>query len=138
VREGVASRATLAQMLSGNEEWELEFWDRVLMDNLKRWPVGKHQILKYDKEAQTFFLNFELADSTAVEQAKAICERKIEAWIQKAEVAESSYDSEESGGSFPALQRSLHSTIQQRLKLIPMYWQGKLLTVDQASVHHFE
>lgn len=45
------------------------------MDNPKRWLVGKHQILKYDKETQTFFLNFELADAEAVEQAKAICER---------------------------------------------------------------
>jgi hypothetical protein len=84
VREGVASRTALAQMLSGNQDWELEFWDRVLMDNPKRWLVGKHQILQYDKAMQTFFLNFELVDTTAVEQAKAICEQKIEAWIQKA------------------------------------------------------
>lgn len=83
-REGVASRTDLAQMLSGNEPWELEFWDRVLMDNPKRWLVGKHQVLKYDKETQTFFLNFELVDAAAVEQAKTICEQKIEAWIQKA------------------------------------------------------
>ena len=83
-REGVASRAALGRMLSGNEDWELEFWDRVLMDNPKRWLVGKHQILKYDKETQTFFLNFEPTDLAEVEQAKAICEQKIEAWIQKA------------------------------------------------------
>lgn len=83
-RDGVASRAALARMLSGNEDWELEFWDRVLMDNPKRWLVGKHQILKYGKETQTFFLNFELTDAAAVDQAKAICEQKIEAWIQKA------------------------------------------------------
>jgi len=83
-REGVDSRAALARMLSGNEDWDLEFWDRVLMDNPKRWLVGKHQILKYDKETQTFFLNFEPTDLAEVEQAKAICEQKIEAWIQKA------------------------------------------------------
>lgn len=83
-QEGVASRTELARMLSGNEAWESEFWDQVLTDNPKRWLVGKHQILKYDPETQTFFLNFELTDTAAVEQAKAICEQEIEAWIQKA------------------------------------------------------
>lgn len=97
-REGVASRAALAQMLSGNQDWELEFWDRVLMKNPKLVLVTTHQILKYDKETQTFFLNFELVDSTAVEQAKAICEQKIEAWIQKA--ARSNKISEAEGWRF--------------------------------------
>ncbi len=83
-REGVASRAALARMLSGNEDWELEFWDRVLMKNPKLVLVTTHQILKYSKESQTFFLNFELADAATVEQAEAICEQKIEGWIQKA------------------------------------------------------
>jgi|GEM_PF-1186789 len=83
-RDGVASRSTLAQMLSGNESGDLEFWDRVLMKNPKLVLVTRHQILKYDKENQTFFLNFDLADTEAVEQAKTICEQKIETWIQKA------------------------------------------------------
>jgi len=83
-RGGVASRAELARMLSGNEAWDLEFWDRVLMKNPKLVLVATHQILKYDTEAQTFFLNVELADVAAIDQAKAICEQKIEAWIQKA------------------------------------------------------
>jgi hypothetical protein len=83
-RDGVASREALARMLSGNEELELEFWDRVLMKNPKLVLVTRHQILKYDEETQTFCLNFELTDAEAVEQAKAICEQKIEAWIQKA------------------------------------------------------
>ena len=83
-REGVDSRAALARMLSGNEDWDLEFWDRVLMKNPNLVLVTRHQILKYDKETQTFFLNFELTDLAEIEQAKAICEQKIEAWIQKA------------------------------------------------------
>jgi Domain of unknown function (DUF3883) len=83
-QEGVTSRAELARMLSGNQDWELEFWDRVLMKNPKLVLVNTHQILKYDKETQTFFLNFELVDSAAVEQAKTVCEQEIEAWIQKA------------------------------------------------------
>jgi len=83
-REGVASRADLARMLSGNEVWELEFWDRVLMKNPKLTLVTRHQILKYDKATQTFFLNFELTDTEVIEQATAICEQKIEGWIQKA------------------------------------------------------
>lgn len=55
-REGVASRVALARMLRGNEDWELEFWDRVLMKNPKLVLMATHQILKYDKETQTFFL----------------------------------------------------------------------------------
>lgn len=87
-RKGAASRAALAQMLSGNQDWEVEFWDRILMKNPKLVLVATHQILKYDKETQTFFLNFELADTAAIEQAKAICEQKIEAWIQKAFISD--------------------------------------------------
>lgn len=84
VRDGVASRSVLAQMLSGNETEDLEFWDRVLMKNPMLVLVTRHQILKYDKETQTFFLNFELDDAEMIGQAQAICEQKIEAWIQKA------------------------------------------------------
>lgn len=60
-RSGWATRADLARTLAGNEIQALEEWDRILMDNPKRWLVGKHQILTYDKTAQTFRLNFDLA-----------------------------------------------------------------------------
>jgi hypothetical protein len=87
-RGGAASRAELARMLSGYDEATLSEWDRVLMDNPKRWLVGKHQILNYDKVAQRFSLNFDLTDDPALQQAIAICEAKTLAWIDKAAQAE--------------------------------------------------
>ena len=88
MRGGVASRSQLARMLSGYDEWEVQTWDRVLMDNPKRWLVGKHQILTYDPQQQNFALNFDLSDAVGMMQAAAICEEKITAWIQKALQAE--------------------------------------------------
>jgi hypothetical protein len=87
-RGGVTSRSQVARMLSGYDEWELQTWDRVLMDNPKRWLVGKHQILTYDSQQQNFSLNFDLSDAAGVAQAAAICDEKITVWIQKALRAE--------------------------------------------------
>ncbi|MBV8882468.1 MAG: hypothetical protein JO235_00490 [Chroococcidiopsidaceae cyanobacterium CP_BM_RX_35] len=77
-REGFSSRADLAQMLIGYEDDNLGFWDKVLMDNPKRWLVGKHQILNYDNMNQTFSLNFDLTDTMDIKRAKTLCEQKIE------------------------------------------------------------
>ena len=82
-RDGWATRSGLAQTLSGYDAAGTEGWDRILMDNPKRWLVGKHQILSYDKDNQTFQLNFDLSDAAGLEQAKTICERRILEWIQK-------------------------------------------------------
>lgn len=84
---GVASRAALARMLSGYDERDLEFWDKVLMKNPKQVLVDTHQILNYDKPKQNFSLNFDLSDSQQVDRAKAICQQKIESWIQKGAVS---------------------------------------------------
>jgi hypothetical protein len=53
------------------------------MDNPKRWLVGKHNILTYDNTSQAFYLNFDLADRGAVDEAIALCEAKIRDWIRK-------------------------------------------------------
>jgi hypothetical protein len=82
-RDGVASRTELARMLSGYDEVALSFWDRVLMDNPKRWLVGKYQILNYDKDTQNFSLNFNLTNAEVLQQASAICTDKMTSWIQK-------------------------------------------------------
>lgn len=82
-RGGFATRAELARTLSGYDEVGLEHWDRILMDNPKRWLVRKHKILNYDKDAQAFTLPFDLSDPDPVAQAKAICEEAALAWIQR-------------------------------------------------------
>jgi hypothetical protein len=91
---GAASRAELARMLSGYDEATLSEWDRVLMKHPKPVLVDKHQVLNYDKVAQRFSLNFDLTDDPTVQQAIAICETKIIAWIDKAAQAEKVPDAE--------------------------------------------
>lgn len=85
---GVASRTSLARLLSGYDERNLEFWNRVLMKSPKQVLVDTHQILSYDKSSQNFLLNFNLVDSAEVEQAKAVCISKMETWIQKETINE--------------------------------------------------
>lgn len=82
-RGGFATRVELARTLSGYDEVELEYWDRILMKNPKLTLVDTHEILNYDKDAQAFTLPFALSDSEAVMQAKAICEKAALAWIQR-------------------------------------------------------
>lgn len=81
-REGYATRADLARTLSGYDEMGLEYWDRVLMDNPKRWLVGKHKLIDYDRENQTFTLSCDLSDTSSVKKAQIICEVAILNWIQ--------------------------------------------------------
>lgn len=82
-REGVASRSELARLLSGYEDVDVSLWDRVLMKRPKETLDDKHEIVRYNKNSQRFFLNFELKNSELVEKAKTICEEKIEAWIER-------------------------------------------------------
>jgi len=81
-RDGFSTRAHLAQTLSGYDDAGLEFWDRVLMDNPKRWLVGKHQIVNYDKDRRIFELNIDLQNTEAVAQAQNLCEQAVLTWIQ--------------------------------------------------------
>lgn len=80
--QGFAYRTELAQTLSGYDDLGIEHWDRILMDNPRRWLVGKHQILIYDKAERTFQLNFDLADQDVVSQAISLCETAVLTWIQ--------------------------------------------------------
>jgi hypothetical protein len=82
-RGGLATRADLARTLGGYDEVGAEHWDRVLMDNPKRWLVGKHQVVIYDKDNQTFSLPFDLSDGQAVAQAQSLCETTILTWLQR-------------------------------------------------------
>lgn len=80
---GVASRTELARVLSGYDDRDLGFWDRVLMKNPKQVLVDTHRVLNYEKTKQVFSLNFDLEDFDRIEQARMICIQKIEGWIQK-------------------------------------------------------
>lgn len=71
-RGGLATRADLARTLGGYDEVGAEHWDRILMDNPKRSLVGKHQVVIYDKDNQTFLLPFDLSDGQAVAGAMLI------------------------------------------------------------------
>ncbi len=82
-RDGFSSRTELARTLSGYDGSDLSFWDTILMDAPKRTLANTHQIIIYDKANRTFLLNFDLKDAALVEKSKAICEEKIEKWIQK-------------------------------------------------------
>ena len=82
-RGGLATRADLARTLGGYDEMGLEHWDRILMDNPRRWLVGKHQVVIYDKDNQTFSLPFDLSDQQALAQAQTLCENAILSWLQR-------------------------------------------------------
>ncbi|KAM3100079.1 protein NO VEIN domain-containing protein [Phormidesmis sp. 146-12] len=82
-RNGFATRAELAKMLSGYDGSDLSLWDRVLMDAPKRALVGGHNIVDYDKGSQIFKLEFNLHNSALVTQAQEICITKIDSWIHK-------------------------------------------------------
>jgi len=69
--------------LSGYDEVGIEVWDRILMDNPKRWLVGKHKVLNYDSDAKTFTLPFDLSDVETVTYARNICEKAALTWIRK-------------------------------------------------------
>jgi hypothetical protein len=93
-RGGLATRTDLARTLGGYDEVGAEHWDRVLMKNPKRWLVGKHQVVIYDQDNQTFSLSFDLTDQQAVAQAQGICETAILTWLQR-RMADGSLDEAE-------------------------------------------
>ncbi|WP_204150074.1 DUF3883 domain-containing protein [Leptolyngbya sp. CCY15150] len=83
-RNGIASRKELARALGGYDRSDISEWDKILMDNPKRWLVGKHEILSYHKDSQNFSLNVDLSDRPGVDQAIKLCVEKITDWISRA------------------------------------------------------
>ncbi|WP_204150046.1 DUF3883 domain-containing protein [Leptolyngbya sp. CCY15150] len=106
-RGGLATRADLARTLGGYDEVGAEHWDRVLMDNPKRWLVGKHQVVIYDKDNQTFLLPFDLSDEQAVAEAQRICETAILTWLQR-RTADGSLDDAEILRHYRVLELAKH------------------------------
>jgi len=82
-RGGFATRLDLARTLSGYDEVGIEVWDRILMKNPKLTLADTHGVVNYDKDSQTFTLEFDLCDSDALSQARSICEDAVLTWIQK-------------------------------------------------------
>jgi len=81
-KEGVASKAELANVLSAYDESVQDYYQKILM----RWPkitLTKHEVVSYDKNEKLFSLLFDLTDEARVVEAKEICEQKIAAWIEK-------------------------------------------------------
>jgi 5-methylcytosine-specific restriction endonuclease McrA len=86
-QDGCASSSELARVLSGYDPSVQEYYTKILM----RWPkitLSKHDVISYDHKRKEFCLNFELDDPESVEQAKQICERKIEQWIEQQATSE--------------------------------------------------
>lgn len=81
-QNGTANKTDLARVLGGYDESVQEYYERVLM----RWPkitLTKHNIVTYDRKSRSFYLNFDLSDTSLIEKTKAICEAKIREWIKK-------------------------------------------------------
>ncbi len=79
---GAASKANLAQALSGYDESVQDYYKKILM----RWPyrtLTNHDVVAYDRKSATFSLNFPLQDASLVEHAKRVCQDKIEEWTRK-------------------------------------------------------
>lgn len=77
------------------------------MDNPKRWLVGKHQVVIYDKDNQTFSLPFDLSDGQAIAQAQSICETAILTWLQR-RMADGSLDEAEVLRHYRVLELAKH------------------------------
>lgn len=82
-RDGFATRAELARMLSGYDGSDFSLWDRVLMDAPKRALVSGHNIVIYDKASQSFTLNFNSRDEKLAAQAQELCITRMDSWIRK-------------------------------------------------------
>ncbi len=82
-RQGFATRAELARMLSGYDGSDVSLWDQVLMRRPKEVLVDKHRIVNYDKSSKLFELNFKLGNQDLVAQAKKLCVSKMSDWIHK-------------------------------------------------------
>jgi Domain of unknown function (DUF3883) len=106
-RGGLATRTDLARTLGGYDEVGAEHWDRILMDNPKRWLVGKYQVVIYNKDNQTFSLPFALSNGQAVAQAQSICETAILTWLQQ-RMADGSLDEAEVLRHFRVLELAKH------------------------------
>lgn len=81
-RDGNASKQQLARVLSGYDTSVQEYYEKILMRYPKSTLV-KHGIVMYDPKSGIFRLNFALDTIELVEQAKNICEEKIEEWIKR-------------------------------------------------------
>lgn len=79
---GEASKADLARTLSGHDQSIQAYYAKIVM----RWPkitLTKHKVVSYHREGQRFQLNFALDDPDLIEQAKRICDDKIQGWIAR-------------------------------------------------------
>ncbi|PDW01932.1 HNH endonuclease [Candidatus Viridilinea mediisalina] len=81
-RDGISTKRELSRTLSGYDEQIQQYYEKILM----RWPkitLTKHNIVIYERKNSTFTLNFTLSDAELIEEAKDLCEQKIQDWIER-------------------------------------------------------
>jgi predicted house-cleaning noncanonical NTP pyrophosphatase (MazG superfamily) len=79
---GSASKTELARVLSGHDRSIEAYYGKIVM----RWPkitLTKHNIVSYERRGQRFQLNFALDDQDLIEQARRLCDEKIQEWIDR-------------------------------------------------------
>ncbi len=89
LNDGTCTKAELASALAGHDFTVQEYYERIVM----RWPkitLTKHGVIDYERKGSMFSLRAYPEHAGDRDQAIAICEEKINGWLERKRIRERS------------------------------------------------